>query len=61
MDEQWVGGAGVGEALIDDPRKGLDVGAAEIGLKCGSLVDGRGLGQGDKQDVSENRITQVLE
>ena len=59
--QQGIAGAAVEQALIDDPRVRLDVGAAQIVLKRGGFVHGRGLGQGDEQKVREGRIAQALE
>jgi hypothetical protein len=49
--QQGIAGAAVKQALIDDPGEGLDVRTTQVFLQGGGFMHGRGLGQGDEQDV----------
>ena len=56
--QQRVGGAGGGDAFVDDPGPRLDPGAAQVFLQRSGLTDGRDFGQRDQNDVRHRRILQ---
>ena len=54
--QQRITGPAMKQALIDHPGEGFDMCAAQIVLQRGSLVNRRGLGKREEQDVSEGGI-----
>ena len=59
--KQWIAGAAVKQALIDDPGKGFDARPTQILLQGGGFMHGRGLRESNEQDVSEFGIAQTFE
>lgn len=59
--EAIFGGAGGGEALVENPGAHADAGAFEILLEAGGFVDGCGLGQGNEQHTGEGGIAEFGE
>ena len=59
LPEQRIADRKRSEALVYNPRKGMDVRAEQILLKLGRLMNRSGFGQSDKQNLGELGIAQA--